>query len=168
LSRIERGLSDRVPAETLFRLASVLGMRLSIKAYPDGPPLRDAGQTALIARLRARTCADLRWRYEVLITNDPSDRRAWDAEVTGPDVKIRVEAEVRLHDVQALERRLALKLRDSPSGTVILLIQGSAANRRLLAGAASSLMDAFPNGTRLTLAALAVGRDPGRNTIVLL
>ena len=168
LSRIERGLSRRVPAETLFRVAAALGHRMSMKAYPDGPPLRDAAHGALLAQLRARTSPSLRWRYEVPVTDEPTDRRAWDAEITGTGFAVRVEAELKLHDVQALERRLSLKLRDASAATVVLLLRGSAGNRRLLGDAASSLTELFPIRTRWTLAALREGRDPGTNTTVIL
>src|SRR5436190_412297 len=46
VSRIERGRSPQVPAAALSRIAAVIGLRLWLKLYPDGPPIRDAGQQA--------------------------------------------------------------------------------------------------------------------------
>src|SRR5262249_12908783 len=109
LSRIELGLSANVPAVVLIRLAAVVGLRLSMRLYPEGPPVRDAGQLADLAKLRGRTHSSFRWRYEVPVTSDPDDRRAWDEEMSRPGVLIHVELEVNLVDLQALERRLTLK-----------------------------------------------------------
>src|SRR5262245_61226237 len=51
LSRLERSKSQRVSVETVARVFAVLGLRLSLKAYPDGDPIRDAPQRRLLARL---------------------------------------------------------------------------------------------------------------------
>lgn len=42
LSRIESVNCPRVESATLSRVLAVLGLRLSMKAYPEGVPLRDA------------------------------------------------------------------------------------------------------------------------------
>lgn len=167
-SRIERGLSRRVPSETLYRMASVLGLRLSLKAYPEGAPLRDAAHIALLARLRARTHRNLQWRYEAPVTGSPGDGRAWDAEISAHGLLVRVEAETRLYDMQALERRLALKSRDARPATLLLLVNATDANRRLLRGPAKTLTETYPIKSRYVLTALASGRDPGGNAMVLL
>ena len=50
------------------------------------------------------------------------------------------EAETVLDDVQALERRLALKVRDGGVDGVILVIADTARNRRALAAAPGSFL----------------------------
>jgi transcriptional regulator with XRE-family HTH domain len=111
VGRIERATAPRVPFVTLSTLGSVLGLDISIRAYPDGEPVRDAAQIALLARLRALLPRGLTWRTEVPL-DVPSDMRAWDAVIGGPAWQIPVDAESRLRDVQACTRRVALKRRD--------------------------------------------------------
>jgi hypothetical protein len=78
-----------------------------------------------------------------------------------------VDAETRIRDVQALERRTALKRRDTGTDRVILLIADTRSNRAILASLRGSLIhDALPGTT--ILAALKSGRDPGGSGIVLL
>lgn len=48
LSRIELGVSRRVPYESLVILGSILGLDLPIRAYPSGEPVRDAAQLQLL------------------------------------------------------------------------------------------------------------------------
>jgi hypothetical protein len=88
------------------------------------------------------------------------DRRAWDA--------IAVEAETRLRDIQALERRIALKQRDGGVDVVILLVNDTAANRRVLAAHREALRARFPLDGRAILAALRAGRAPQDSGIVVL
>jgi transcriptional regulator with XRE-family HTH domain len=167
LSRIERGESVHVAAESLGGIAAVVGLRLSIKLYPDGPPVRDAAQLAVLANLRQRVDAGFRWRYEVPVTNDPDDRRAWDAELTSTTAIIHIEVEVNLVDMQALERRMSLKQRDGTPASLIVVVRSTRHNREALREAGATLLEAFPLRTRAALLALASGRDPGNATILV-
>jgi transcriptional regulator with XRE-family HTH domain len=167
VSRLERGLSPRISIGIVSQVLAVLGQRLSLKAYPEGSPVRDAGQLALLTKLRNRTDPSVPWRFEVPVTRDPDDLRAWDAQADTGDGPVRIEAETRLGDIQALKRRLGLKERDSP-GRVILLVAGSHRNRRLLAEHGDVLRADFPLGTAAVLAALRAGRRPSTNGIVVL
>jgi transcriptional regulator with XRE-family HTH domain len=119
LSRIERGRSP-LDLEVAARLFALLGLELAVRAYPVGDPIRDAAQSALIERLRAASHPSIRWRTEVPFP-DPGDLRAWDATGQAPALRIAVEAESRLHDLQALGRRLGLKLRDGGFDRLICL-----------------------------------------------
>src|SRR5262245_23854682 len=65
VSRMERGTSPYVPLRRLAVVASVVGLRLSVRAYPAGLPLRDAAQIKLLERLRALAHPRLAWRTEV-------------------------------------------------------------------------------------------------------
>lgn len=95
------------------------------------------------------------------------DQRAWDRWLDGP-VSIGVEAETRPNDLQALERGVHLKQRDSGVHRAILLIADTDRNRTLLRVALPLLRVAFPLSTREVLTAIREGRDPGANGIVVL
>ncbi len=108
----------------------------------------------------------LGWRTEVPlpITND---RRAWDALIRGIGWLLAVEAETVLDDLQAAERRIALKQRDGSMEHVLLLVAATRRNRRALA-AHPNAFPGFSRDARAVLRALAAGRDPGCSAIVLL
>jgi transcriptional regulator with XRE-family HTH domain len=170
LSRFERGQLARVSIPELGAWCSVVGLDLSIRAYPAGDPLRDRAQMQLLDRLRARLHPSLRWRADVPLPIE-GDLRAWDAEITGrrpSPWRARVEAETRIADGQALERRLSLKDRDDPTGHLILLVSDTRTNRRALASIRTGLDALVPLGTREVMAALGAGKDPGRGGIVIL
>jgi len=170
LSRFERGAIDRASLTELGAWFAVLGLDLVIKAYPAGDPIRDRAQLALLERLRARVYPALRWRTEVPIPIE-GDLRAWDAEITGarPDRwRARVEAETKIADGQALERRLALKLRDDRGGHLILLVSDTRADRAALRSMGVGLRELLPLETRSIVTALAAGRDPGGSGVVIL
>jgi transcriptional regulator with XRE-family HTH domain len=170
LSRFERGTIDRASMTELGAWFAVLGLDLVIKAYPAGDPIRDRAQLALLERFRARLHPTLRWRTEVPLPIE-RDLRAWDAEITGAKPnpwRARVEAETKISDGQALERRLALKLRDDPGGHLILLVSDTRANRATLRSMGVGLRELLPLETRAILTALATGRDPGLSGVVIL
>jgi transcriptional regulator with XRE-family HTH domain len=170
LWRFERGQLDRVSLTDLGAWFAVLGLDLSIKAYPTGDPIRDRAQLALLDRLRVRLHPSLRWRTEVPLPIE-GDLRAWDAEIRGRDPRpwgARVEAETRIADGQALERKLALKLRDDPEGHLILLVADTRSNRAVVSTLRAGLRDVFPVRAREVLTALRDGREPPGNAILLM
>jgi hypothetical protein len=149
---------------------AVVGLDLGLRAYPAGDPIRDRAQLQLLDRLRARLHPSLRLRTEVPLPIE-GDLRAWDAEITGrhpASWRARVEAETRIADGQALERRLGLKVRDDPTGHLILLVSDTRANRRALVSIGVGLDHLVPARTRDMMAALGAGQDPGRGGIVIL
>ena len=166
-SRIERGLSPDLAISTAVRLFAVLGMDLSVRAYPEGDPIRDAAHSALLERLRVRCHRSVVWRTEVPFPLR-GDLRAWDATATCPAFRAGVEAETRIRDVQALDRRLALKERDGGMDRMILLVLDSRANRAALREAGSQLLLRFPIPGARALELLAAGVDPGGNTLICL
>jgi len=95
------------------------------------------------------------------------DWRSADAVIEGPSVRALVEAETRLHDIQAIERRIAAKQRDLILPRCVLLVLDSRYNRDVVAGT-PRLRDRFPVGTRAAMTALAMSRDPGGDCLVLL
>jgi hypothetical protein len=168
--RFERGELDRVSIREIGAWCAIVGLDLAIKAYPAGDPIRDRAQLALLERFRARLHPGLRWRTEVPLP-DERDLRAWDAEVRGRDPdqwRARIEAETRISDGQALERRLSLKLRDDPTGHLILLVADTRTNRQAIRALGEGLEALLPLDTRRVLASLGAGRDPGASGIVIL
>lgn len=164
-SRIERGLMRTVSIEPIARMGGAVGLSLSAKLYPAGDPIRDAAHAALIGRLRVRLRPSL-----TLLTEVPlpvaRDRRAWDAVIRGTAWQMPAEAETRPQDMQALDRRISLKLRDSGFDAVLLVLLDSVANRRLVRSGA--LPARFVTDGRVALARLAEGKDPGGSAVVLL
>jgi hypothetical protein len=156
--------------EFLSAYCAVLGLELSLRTYPAGDPIRDRAQLALLERLRGRLHPNLRWRTEVPLPIE-RDLRAWDADIRGTTPapwRARVEAETKLADLQALERRLTLKHRDDPGGHLILLVSDTRANRAGLRSLRDGLAELLPLRTREVLGAIADGRDPGAGGIVIL
>lgn len=167
IGRLERGQVRVADLDLLSAYCGVVGLDLVIRAYPGGDPIRDAGQIALLERLRSRLAPGLRWRTEVPLARD-GDLRAWDAVVSGSGWRCRIEAETRLADVQATTRRIALKARDDPAGHVVLVVAETRRNRSALAVSREGLRDLFPIDARELLTALRAGRDPGGNGILIL
>jgi hypothetical protein len=172
VARIMRGQSPDVSIVRAAQVLESVGLELSARAFPAGVPVRDGGQVALLARLRRRISAELRWREEVPVVELPSagssDLRAWDAGIDGPDVRVRVDAETHVGDLQALERRVALKQRDGREPCVIVLLADTRHHRALLAEAGDGLRSAFQISQRAALAALRAGSSPGGNALIVL
>ena len=147
-------------------MAAVLGLRLSVRLFPVGQPLRDAGQLALLGRLRQRIHPNLRWLAEVPLPI-AGDLRAWDAAIVGDAWTTYIDAETRIRDAQSLARRISLKHRDSGGGHVLLLVADTRANRAVLDAIGSPLVDDAIRGRRI-LESLMAGVDPGGNGVLLL
>ena len=167
VSRIERGLSPDVSIAVVCRLLAVVGLELSTRAYPAGEPIRDQAHVALIARFRARLHRSLRWRAEVPLLV-PGDLRAWDGLVSGAGWRVGIEAETRPTDLQALQRRLALKMRDGGVDALILVLADTRHNRTLLHAHGDELAQRFPVSGRRAMELLAAGAHPGGSAIALL
>ena len=152
--------------ELAATMAAALGLQLNVTLHPDGNPVRDSGHRALLERLRARLGDGLRLRTEVPIPIE-GDRRSADAVIDGRGTAMMVEAETRIDDVQALERRLSAKQRDLGIGRVILLVADTRHNRTVVANN-PSIRARLPISTRACLAALSRGVDPGGDGLVFL
>jgi transcriptional regulator with XRE-family HTH domain len=116
IGRIERGAARSVSIELVATIAAVLGLEMSVGLHPAGPPVRDRAHLALIERLRVRVSRGLRWRTEVPVPV-AGDLRSADLVIDGASFGILVEAETRLVDVQAFERRVGAKQRDLGLGS---------------------------------------------------
>jgi transcriptional regulator with XRE-family HTH domain len=167
VGRFERGQLERPSLEFLATYCAVVGLDLSLKAYPGGDPLRDRPSLVLLGRFRTELHPSLGWRTEVPLAL-PRDPRAWDAEIRGAGWRAFVEAETRLSDAQALARRLALKIRDGGADCLILVLNETRRTRLVLGGARESLRPLLPFDTRDILGALRAGRQPPGSGIVVL
>jgi transcriptional regulator with XRE-family HTH domain len=166
-SRIERGLTASLSIQDASALLAAVGLELGVRAHPRGEPLRDRAHAALLERLRVRVHSSLRFETEVPLPT-PGDRRAWDAVVSAARWRHGIEAETRPRDLQALERRLALKLRDGDVSSMSLLLLDSRHNRDFIRAHGAALRERFAIDARRTLALLAAGLDPGGNSVLLL
>lgn len=168
VGRIERAAQSNVSLMHLVRICSVVGLDLSIRAYPDARPIRDIAHIELLQRLRERVHRDLRFDTEVALAIE-SDKRAWDAMIRGRDAgRVAVEAETRITDFQALARRIALKQRDDSIDRVILLVAASRSNREAVRAAEPFISETFRLDTRATLMELGEGHLPARSSLVFL
>ena len=166
IGRAERAEPDQLTIEFAAQMAAALGLELSVTLHPDGDPVRDAGHLALLERFHRRISPGVRWRTEVPVPID-GDRRSADAIIDATGLAALVEAETRIDDVQALERRINAKQRDFGIGRVILLAADTRHNRAVVADV-PALRERFRVSTRACLAALALGRDPGGDAMVIL
>lgn len=165
-ARIERGRVEEVGIRRASMISAVLGGDLSIKVYPAGPPLRDVAHLALIGRFERRLSRAWRISHEAPMPL-AGDRRAWDRRLDGP-ISIGIEAETRLRDLQKVERAMNLKQRDSGVDRMVLLVSATRHNRLILRTVLPILRSTFPLSTGEVLRALAEGRDPGANGLVIL
>jgi len=170
LRRFERGELEVLNIGDVGAWCGVVGLDLGLRAYPGGDSMRDTPSQRLLERFRSQLHPSLSWRTEVPLPIE-GDLRAWDAEIRGRAPRpwrCRIEAETRITDGQALERKLALKLRDDPGGHLVLLIADTRANRAATAMLRRGLNELFPGRPRELLPALRDGREPPGNGIVLM
>jgi transcriptional regulator with XRE-family HTH domain len=167
VSRLERGMVRHVDLVALDRIMATVGLELSLRAYPSGPPIRDRAHLALLDRLRVRLVPTWHWRVEVPV-GVPGDQRAWDAVAVCNGVRVGFEAETRLYDVQAQLRRATAKWQVGGVTRLIVVVSGTHHNHTVLREVRPLLAGDLPLGTRAVMAALSVGRDPGANGLVVL
>jgi len=167
VSRVERGLIPVVSFLDLARALAVVGLELSVRAYPTGSPMRDRAHLALLERFRQLLSPLLDWRTEVPLPN-PGDLRAWDGFIRCSGIRIGVECETRVTDWQELDRRTSIKHRDGGVDHVILVLANTRHNRTFVRDHAEAIAASFPLDAASALAALAAGRDPGGSAVILL
>jgi transcriptional regulator with XRE-family HTH domain len=167
LSRLERNGIARPSIEQVCRVAAALGQTPSLKLYPSGPPVRDNAQLALLARFEARLRPPLHARREVPLPI-PGDGRAWDGMVIGGAEPFFEEGESHLSDIQALARRIELKLRDDGRARVVVLVVArSAHNRRVLHAHREALRSQFPLDGAAIARAVRRGEPPPASGIIV-
>jgi transcriptional regulator with XRE-family HTH domain len=171
VSRIERGLSPKVPFSTLALMAAAVGLEISARCYPGGPPIRDRIQLAVLTQFRGVIHRSLEWLAESRLDR-VGDLRAWDAVVRGRGTASRgwaygVEVETLPQDVQATTRRISLKVRDSGVDGALLVMPPTRRVRELLRAAMPVLAESFPVPGDRARELLAAGADPGGSAIIL-
>jgi transcriptional regulator with XRE-family HTH domain len=150
-------------------MAAVLGFDLAARLYPNGVPVRDAGQARRLLRVLENVGAPLRYRTDVALPaiEGRPELRAWDAMVYGRDERTGIELESRLVDVQAMTRRHNLKRRDDPVDHFLLVVADTRHNRRVLA----EFADLFAGLPRLrsatVLRLLRAGQHPQNGLILI-
>ena len=168
VSRIECGLAPRLSFVLAGALSGAVGLDLSIRVYPGGSPMRDRAHLALIERFRVVVAASAAWQYEKPVPI-PGDRRAWDIVLSLLGGNAGIEAETKPRDLQELLRRKRLRQRDDPEiQRVVLLLADTRHNRALLRASRDVIRAEFPGDPAKSLAALAEGRLPEQDTVLLL
>ena len=160
--QIENGHIPKLTILEINRVASVLGLTPSLRVYPAGAPIRDAGQATRLLRFLTSVAPPLRYRLEAPLPNveDRFEQRAWDAVLFGGGAKTAIELEMRIRDVQALIRRIDLKRRDDPTESFLLLVADTRTNRRVLAEFAGLFVNLPRLRPSQVHAALRAGNHP--------
>jgi transcriptional regulator with XRE-family HTH domain len=166
VSRIELAKAPEVGVRRLSVVGAVVGLDLSLKTYPGPNAIREQGHRALLLRFRALLTAGVPWRMEVPLPI-VGDQRAWDAMTELWHLRVAIEAEMRLTDLQALESRLALKLRDGRIDRLILVVADTRANRLVIREHGAELRSMFPLQGGAARAAIRSDRDPGCHLLIL-
>jgi transcriptional regulator with XRE-family HTH domain len=168
LGRLERGALLAPTIDLVCAVARVLGLEVSLGLFPAGTPVRDAPHLALLARFEALLGALLRMRREVPLPI-PGDRRAWDAAIMDANEIAFAEGETHLGDMQALGRRVELKLRDDPrSPVVILVVARTRHNEQVLREHRETLRALLPLDGAAIAKHLRAGRIPPASGIIVL
>jgi transcriptional regulator with XRE-family HTH domain len=165
--RIERGDLHNATVLQLSLACAAMGLEFSGRSYPSGDPVRDRAHVQLLVRLHEALPVGCPWRTEVPLAI-PGDLRSLDAVTELAGRRIGIEAETRLADLQAVERRAQLKKRDARLDVLVLLVADTRRNREVLRLHRDGLRTSFPLGTRRVLAAMRMGEPPPANGIVLL
>lgn len=166
LCRLELGQVASIDLRVACILFAILGQRLTVKGWPVAEPMRDAGQLKLLDRFDARVPPIWR-RTRESVMPIRGDLRAWDERLDGP-VSVGVEAETRPNDLQAVERSMSAKKRDSRVQRMALVISATERNLTLVRTHLPILRQTYPLDTRAFMAAIRDGRDPGADAVVLL
>lgn len=166
LCRLELGQVASIDLKVACILFAILGQRLTVKGWPVAEPMRDAGQLKLLDRFDARVPPIWRRTRESVMPIH-GDLRAWDERLDGP-ISIGIEAETRPNDLQAVERSMSAKKRDSRVQRMALLIAATERNLALIRTHLPALRQTYPLDTRAFMAAIRDGLDPGADAFVLL
>lgn len=167
VSRLEAGKVKGVSVVELARVAAAVGLKLYVSTFPAIRRPLDGPQIALLGAFNRRLHRSWHRRMEVLIQR-PGDHRAVDEVIHNGECTIAVEAYTRLADGERQVRAARTKQRDIGADRLILLVKASGANRRMLHEMGPMIRDEFPIGTRASMKALAAGRDPGGDCLVLI
>lgn len=168
VGRLARGEIRDVTLGQVCRLHAAVGLVTTMRAFPLDDPIRDASQVRLMERLRVRLATAIRLRTEVTVPGH-GELRAWDGVLDGHGCTDALEAESRVGDIQAMERRIMRKHRDDPTiKHVFLVVSDTRSNRDVLRVFREQLRGNFPLDTSQVLASLSAGRCPGASGIIVI
>jgi transcriptional regulator with XRE-family HTH domain len=167
VSRFERGRAAGISVDAVSRMLAVVGLDLTLPAYPSDQEVRDEGHARLIGRLVQILPVGIVPALEVPFPM-PGDTRAWDLRLRVGARAWGVEAETHLHDLQATLRKLHLKARDGRVDGVVLLLGDTGHHRSIVRSHASLMRTEFPVQGQVALAELQEGRLPHGNAVILL
>jgi hypothetical protein len=152
----------------------LLGLEISVGLHPIGDPIRDKGQQALANRFDSLLSP--RWA----VTNEtllplPGDLRSWDKllRLAGTSDRsgaylVGVDLETRIRDVQALVRRTRLRERDGAVNAILIVLNDSATNRRLVGQLREALGPQHQTAPRDVFRALRHGEPlPGSGVVLV-
>ena len=167
VGRLVRREIEDVSVKQICRLHAAVGLTDTMRAYPAGDPLRDAGQVRLLEHAHRRVSAAVGWHVERAVGR-VGDLRAWDVVLDGHGCVDAIEAITRFGDAQAIQRRAMLKLReDTVVRHLFLVIADTRLNRSALSACRESMRTDLPLDTRAVLQALGEGRCPGASGIAV-
>jgi transcriptional regulator with XRE-family HTH domain len=151
----------------LSEMAALLGLDVAITLHPAGDALRDRGHQALLKRLRAVLGSAWHATAEVPFPA-AGDPRHWDLLLRLGSQRVGVEAETRIRDVQALVRRMRVRLYEGDVDRMLLVLSDSAINRRLVGELREALGGDFATPPRTILRALRAGEPiPGSGLLLV-
>jgi transcriptional regulator with XRE-family HTH domain len=168
-TKVEAGTVATLTILEVFRVSAVLGLDPSLKVYPGGAPLRDGAHAERLGQILGHAARPLVHRREVPLpaAEGHLERRAWDADLRGRGERTTIELEMRLHDAQAQERRLALKRRDDHADHFLLLVADTRTNRQVLREHPELFADLPRLRPSRVIAALEAGRHPGTGLVLV-
>ena len=167
VSRVEHGLIKGFGIPALTRHAAVVGLKPWLKFFPAVSRPMDRAQLALLAEFRERLAST--WQVALEVTMPiAGDLRAADAVISIPGCRCMVEVITRLADFQAQLRAARAKQRDLGADRLIFVAAGNTTNRQAIRDAGTAVSNAFPVGTKVALARLGAGLDPGGDALIVL
>jgi transcriptional regulator with XRE-family HTH domain len=165
-ARYESGRFEAVTVIGAAELLAAAGLGLSVSIYPLGDPPRDRRHADLGATLLSHVTAPLTWRTEVPLPN-PGDARSWDIVVYGQRKRTGTEIVRVMSDLQALSRRVALKRRDGGVDYLLVVIEDTPFNRRIVRESPTFLPELARFKTGDVIRALQTGQHPGDGVVLL-
>jgi transcriptional regulator with XRE-family HTH domain len=168
ISRLERFEFGTVPMVRLSELASLLGLELSAGLYPFGDALHDEGQQRAAGRFVQNVAVPPYVIFREALLPLPGDHRAWDMLLRLGALRIGVEVETRVRDVQALVRRIRERERDGGVDEILIVLSDTAHNRRALGQLREALGPRYSTRSGSIFAALRSGAPvPGSGVILV-
>jgi transcriptional regulator with XRE-family HTH domain len=167
ISRLERGLLAGTSVRTLARVCAVVGLEVSVRAYPVASPFRDHAHVEVLRRFRALLHGTIAVASEAPFPRH-GDLRTWDALLGAEGARAGVEVETRPRDGQELVRRMTLKRRDGGVDVLILVLPDTRSNRAFIRANDEALRSVFPGNPRVAINGLRSGQLPTEDVLILL